>query len=214
LLYDHVYVLIRLSIYYFIMGHNLHPTCLSTFWYFDFTKWIRIGGTAMSEAFCMPLLPMELECLLYCTWLHNCSLDLLLVCCYILACWLLGSGLDHFSLFLIYIYIYIYIFYCCSSYNSFLCTFYVPHQVWNVMPSEFMNICWGLFTTMMGSAVHGFRNYAPRYFLYDRHWRFLSLSFTNSSGGQNVLCIADKLLSCLLFSLHQVSQFTNFIWIS
>jgi len=64
----------------------------------------------MSEAFCMPLLPMELECLLYCTWLHNCSLDPLLVCCYILACWLLGGGLDHFSLFLIYIYTYIYIY--------------------------------------------------------------------------------------------------------
>jgi hypothetical protein len=140
----------------------------------------------MSEAFCMPLLPMELECLLCCTWLHNCSLDPWLVCCYILACWLLVWAL------IIFLSLYIYIFYCCASYNSFLCTFYVPHKVWNVMPSEFMNICWGLFTTMMDSAVHGFRNYVPWYFLYGRHWRFLWLSFTNSSGGQNVLFIADK----------------------
>lgn len=67
-----------------------------------FTKWIRIGGSAMSEAFWMPLLPMESECLLYCTWLHNCSQDPLLVCCYFLACWVLGCGLDLFS-FSIYI---------------------------------------------------------------------------------------------------------------
>lgn len=37
-------------------------------------------------------------------------------------------------------------------------------------------------------------------------WLSLEVSivkFTNSSGGQNVLCIADKLLSCLLlFFLH------------
>lgn len=155
----------------------------------------------MSEAFCMPLLPMELECLLYCTWLHNCSLDPLLVCSYILACWLLVS-----VALIIFLSLYIYstavhlIIPFCVHFMSLIKCGMLCHL-------SSMNICWGLFTTMMDSAVHGFGNYVPWYFLYGRHWRFLSLSFTNSSGGQNVLFIADKLLSCLFFApgftIHQ-----------